>query len=277
MESLTKLNLSSDHPLIEKPSFSGDFSEDSTLSMTKTPRSVLSSSFLTVSDLNMELPEVSGGTSLMSPIDHNGTSNEMFAMDPLGSLDDEYMFETEEGEDMFSFLEGLGSPPLSRTNSGNSEPPPTKLLKVETSSKRRSDKSTKSKTEAVAVKSSSKRKSAKHNKNTATTTTTTTTTTSKTSQAPTGDRRGRKNFRERQRRQTMNEKFDELTRLVETTNVEGTEVTFDPKNKMRKMDVLAKAINTIKDLQEQVEVLELERMKLRNGNNTGMLLRNASN
>jgi hypothetical protein len=70
---------------------------------------------------------------------------------------------------------------------------------------------------------------------------------------PTGDRRGRKNFRERQRRQTMKEKFDELTQLV------GADT--DGQDKMKKMDVLAKAIDTIKTLQLQLQSLSKEDMQ----------------
>lgn len=84
-----------------------------------------------------------------------------------------------------------------------------------------------------------------------------------------GDKRGRKNFRERQRRETMKKKFDELTRLIENDEIEESQIP-----KMKKMDVLSKAIGTIKDLQEQVQQFQMERYKMalilrqkNNGNN----------
>lgn len=81
-----------------------------------------------------------------------------------------------------------------------------------------------------------------------------------------GNRRGRKNFRERQRRQTMKEKFEELTRLVcvsgSDSNDKDSSVGMRSKAKMKKMDVLSKAIVTIKDLQEQVQALRDQRCKM---------------
>lgn len=73
----------------------------------------------------------------------------------------------------------------------------------------------------------------------------------------TGDKRGRKNFRERQRRETMKKKFDELTRLIENEELKDDELP-----KMKKMDVLSKAIGTIKELQEQVQQFQIDRYRM---------------
>ena len=72
-----------------------------------------------------------------------------------------------------------------------------------------------------------------------------------------GDKRGRKNFRERQRRETMKRKFDELTRLIENDELKNDEIP-----KMKKMDVLSKAIGTIKELQEQVQQFQMDRYRM---------------
>ena len=76
-------------------------------------------------------------------------------------------------------------------------------------------------------------------------------------QVETGDKRGRKNFRERQRRETMKRKFDELTRLIENDELKNDEIP-----KMKKMDVLSKAIGTIKELQEQVQQFQMDRYRM---------------
>jgi hypothetical protein len=73
-----------------------------------------------------------------------------------------------------------------------------------------------------------------------------------------GDNRSRKNFRERQRRETMKKKFDELTALIENGEIEK----IDQIPKMKKMDVLSKAIGTIKELQEQVQQFQMDRYRM---------------
>ena len=225
--------------------------------------------FLTVKSLSSELPDISGGddagdmfasldtlnSSSSSAKSSSSASMEMFPIEPLGNLDDDdFLGSGQDGdEDFMNLFNGLSTPPLSRTTSGGSLagdfsrtvssssssssssrtttttfPPPLKMKKASKSSTRRAA-TVSQKRKLTAVSSKAKQAvSVKVSK-------------------PTGDRRGRKNFRERQRRQTMKEKFDELTQLV------GADA--DGQDKMKKMDVLAKAIDTIKTLQLQVQSL----------------------
>jgi len=76
-----------------------------------------------------------------------------------------------------------------------------------------------------------------------------------------GERRDRKNFKERKRRQTMKDKFEELTKLLNKNKCVETESPAKSKSKMKKMEVLAEAITAIKDLQEEVQTLKLERFR----------------
>lgn len=88
-----------------------------------------------------------------------------------------------------------------------------------------------------------------------------------TNQAPVtvGERRDRKNFKERKRRQTMKDKFEELTTILyKSRSAQGTNDFGSEEKKwqkMKKMDVLSEAILAIKDLQEEVQTLKVERYR----------------
>jgi len=59
----------------------------------------------------------------------------------------------------------------------------------------------------------------------------------------------------------MKDKFEELTKLLNKNKCVETESPAKSKSKMKKMEVLAEAITAIKDLQEEVQTLKLERFR----------------
>jgi len=266
--SIARVSVAANHPLVDTK-LSDDVVSAADMSSSNTSSSFPSllvthpPSFLTVKSLSSELPEI-GGAETLAPIDSLSGQSDFFGMDdPLGSLDDDG-FLNEETEEIFNLFGDM-----SESNSTSTEclSPPLKVKKALTKVELPGEMIRKHLTNSRATVAKRGKKRGASSASTETKKLSANVSVKKSAgSAPSGDRRGRKNFRERQRRQTMKEKFDELTQLIV---FDTTSSASEDGQKLKKMDVLSKAIETIKDL--QLQVAELQSVKVRNDSSRRMI------